>query len=100
MKSKKKYPTKKEIETNWADWKDAGPEATAKALKRNAQLRAKKEGKITARVNLDDLEGFKQVAADKAIPYQTLLGHIIHEYVMGRLVSVEDARKVLKVKAS
>ncbi len=99
MKSKRKYPSKRDIETNWQEWSDAGAEAKTRTLKRNSQLRAKKEGKITARVNLDDLEDFKRVAADKAIPYQTLLGHIIHEYVVGRLVAIEEAKKLLTRKA-
>ncbi len=62
------------------------------------KLKEKKEAKFTARLNQKDFESFKQVAHDKAIPYQTLLGHVIHQYVNGRLVDVTEIEKAFEYK--
>jgi hypothetical protein len=37
----------------------------------------------------------KRLAEREGIPYQALLGSIIHEYVTGSLVDLAEARKVL-----
>jgi Uncharacterized protein conserved in bacteria len=99
---KTKVPSKKEIEENFKNWKSAGPEKIKAVKARNELLRTeKKEAKFTARLTLADFNGFKKVAEDKGIPYQTLLGFVIHAYVEGRLVDVEEIRKVipnLKIK--
>lgn len=68
-----------------------------KVVARNAKLRADKEKKsasINTRILPSDLDRLKEIAAAKAIPYQTFLGHIIHEYVLGNLVDVEEIRKL------
>ena len=76
-----------------------------RVLARNAKLRDEKEKKsasINTRILPSDLERLKEIATAKAIPYQTFLGHIIHEYVLGKLVDVEEIRKLnpdLKTKA-
>lgn len=57
--------------------------------------RSKKEAKFTARLTLEDFDGFKSVAEKKGIPYQTLLSSVIHGYINGQLVDVEEIRKVL-----
>ena len=62
---------------------------------RQAGLRkSRKEAKFTARLNQDDFEGMKRLAVEKGIPYQTLLGHIIHLYVERKLVDVTELQKV------
>lgn len=80
-------------------WIDAGPESTKRTLKRNAKMRAVKEAKsasINTRIAPSDLAGFKKIAEEKAIPYQTLLGHILHEYVGGNLIDVKEVQKIFK----
>jgi predicted DNA binding CopG/RHH family protein len=77
-------------------------ELRAKVLARNTKLRSEKEAKsasINTRIAPSDLEGIKRIANEKAIPYQTLLGHILHEYVAGNLVDVKEVRKAFKIKA-
>jgi len=67
-----------------------------------AQEKEKKEAKFTARLSQNDFESLKAIASDKGMGYQTLLGYIIHGYVSGNLVDVEEVRKVipgLKIKA-
>ncbi len=66
-------------------------------------LKEKKEAKFTTRLTETDFQQLKQIASKKGIGYQTLLGQIIHNYVNGHLVDVEEIRKVipgLKIKAS
>lgn len=102
MSRKEKVPSLKEIESNWNDFLSVSPKRIAEIRERNekisAKLKEKKEAKFTARLSLTDFENFKQVAADKAIPYQTLLGHLIHQYVSGRLVDVTEIEKTFKFK--
>jgi len=40
---------------------------------------------ISARLSKTDLSKLKVMAMEKGIPYQTLLGSIVHQYVEGRL---------------
>lgn len=94
---RKRVPSQKELEDNFSNWKSAGKEKVAAVAARNEVLKRekeKKEAKFTARLTQADFEGFKAVADRKGIPYQTLLGFVIHAYVQGRLVDVEEIRKV------
>ena len=40
---------------------------------------------ISARLAKRDLSRLKAIALEKGIPYQTLLGSVVHQYVEGRL---------------
>ena len=55
----------------------------------------KKESRFTARVSQKDFEDFKKISAKKGIGYQTLLGSLIHQYINGRLVDVEEIKKAI-----
>ncbi len=95
---KNKIPSLAEIETNFGQWQAVSSKRKAKIELRNEVMReakAKKEAKFTARLNQSDFDGLKKLAAENAIPYQTLLGHVIHLYVTGQLVNVKEIRKVL-----
>jgi len=95
---KNKIPSLKEIEANFDAWQSIGPTRSSGVELRNEILRetkVKKEAKFTARLNQKDFEGLKKRAAENAIPYQTLLGHVIHLYVTDQLVNVREIRKVL-----
>ena len=103
---KKKDVTVRDIEQNSKDWKSVPSEKRIHVdhlLERvMASEKEKKEAKFTARLSQSDFEGLKALAKDKGIGYQTLLGYIIHGYVAGNLVDVEEVRKVipgLKIKA-
>ncbi len=43
---------------------------------------------ISARLAKRDLSRLKAIAVEKGIPYQTLLGSVVHQYVEGRLKEV------------
>jgi predicted DNA binding CopG/RHH family protein len=65
-----------------------------------AFLSAAKAGRrpISARIDNADIEALKRIALREGMPYQTLLGSVIHKYVTGTLVDVNEARKVLAAK--
>ena len=95
---KNTIPSLREVETNFNHWQAVNSKRRSKIELRNEIMRetkVKKEAKFTARLNQTDFEGLKKLAAENAIPYQTLLGHVIHLYVTGQLVNVNEIRKVL-----
>lgn len=92
-----------EANLNLKEWKSLGPETVAKVKARNAALRAKKEakdGKINMRLPSSDLEALQAAADKKGVGYQTLLGMIIHQYVSGTLIDIEEVKKVLKIEST
>lgn len=64
----------------------------------NINPKSRKDAKFTARLNQSDFDALKELANDKGMLYQTLLGHIIHQYVEGKLVDVTEVRKLFKLK--
>jgi predicted DNA binding CopG/RHH family protein len=57
-------------------------------------IKNSKKKTITLRLNDDDLEQIKSIAADEGIPYQTLISSLLHKYVNHRFV---DRNEILKV---
>lgn len=97
-KVKTKIPTQKEIEESFNDWTSASPKAVARVKARNSTLRAEKEKKdvkFTARLSASDLEALRKAAEIEGMGYQTLLGSIIHKYVTGRLIDINEVKKFL-----
>lgn len=94
MKTKKKAATLKEIEKGFKNWEDDS-ERMDLVKKRNASIK-KKNSTINMRVSEQDVITLKKIAEKKGIPYQTLLGMIIHQYISGTLVDVEEVKKILK----
>lgn len=89
------------FEENIDGMKSMGKAEIAKTKARNQSMKEKKEARFTARLNGNDFEALKEVAAKSGIGYQTLLGSVIHRFVIGELVDVSEVRKVipgLKVK--
>ncbi len=60
-----------------------------------ALSKMKKESRFTAWVSQKDFEDFKKISTKKGIGYQTLLGSLIHQYINGGLVDVEEIRKAI-----
>jgi predicted DNA binding CopG/RHH family protein len=94
--------TAAQVEKTATEWKSVSPE-TAMRLKRKVEAlaseeRVKKDAIFTARLRQDDLDSFKKIAEEKRIPYQTLLGHVIHAYATGTLVDLSEVQKVLGKK--
>lgn len=51
---------------------------------------------ISIRLDSMDISSLKNEAERLNIPYQTLLGSILHRYLAGDLVDKEEARKLAK----
>ena len=82
-----------EIEDN-IDFSKAIPVAEKSALMsslREASVRKP----ITLRMESADLEAIKRLAEQEGMPYQTLIGSLVHKYVTGALVDINEVRKVI-----
>jgi len=51
-----------------------------------ARATLKKDRRINIRLSQKDLEALQMLAIEEGIPYQTLIGSILHKYVSGSLV--------------
>lgn len=49
---------------------------------------------ITLRLNVNDLERIRMIAASEGMPYQTLISSILHKYINDRFV---DKKEVFKI---
>lgn len=47
---------------------------------------------VTVRLQERDLRRLRVIAQEKGIPYQTLIGSILHQYVTGRMVEMDPSR--------
>jgi predicted DNA binding CopG/RHH family protein len=52
---------------------------------------------ITLRLNVNDLERIRMIAASEGMPYQTLISSILHKYINNRLVDKNDILKVSEI---
>lgn len=90
---------KSDIEKNWNKLNKATPKRIDEIKSRNIQMKSKKDAKFTARLSTVDFEDLKKAAEDAGIGYQTLLGSIIHKYLSGRLVDIEEVKKIYKISS-
>jgi len=83
---------------NMGDVAPPTAEVQSSSVRQPGARKSRKEAKFTARLNQDDFEGMKRLAVEKGIPYQTLLGHIIHLYVERKLIDVTEMQKLFDFK--
>lgn len=55
-----------------------------------AQAMFRKDARINIRLPSKDLRGLQKKALAEGIPYQTLVGSILHKYLQGRLRETGD----------
>jgi predicted DNA binding CopG/RHH family protein len=94
----KSYPDGIELDAEEQEYEDAFDEfVPAPESEREALIAAAKAGRrpLSVRIESADIAALKRLAAREGMPYQTLLGSIVHKYVTGNLVDVNEARKVL-----
>ena len=58
----------------------------AKRYKSYAEATFKKDKRVNIRLSSKDLDAIQKRALEEGIPYQILIGSLIHKYVSGRLV--------------
>ncbi len=56
-----------------------------KKIREAAANYLKKEAKINIRLSTSDLERIKELAAYEGLPYQTLIGSVLHKFASGHL---------------
>lgn len=61
-------------------------DAEKKRYQQYAEATDKKDRRVNIRISSKNLEALQQRALEEGIPYQTLIGSILHKYVHGRLV--------------
>jgi predicted DNA binding CopG/RHH family protein len=55
-------------------------------ITKSTEIKVSKRKPISIRILEDDLRKIKRQALDEGIPYQTLIGSIIHKYLNGNLI--------------
>ena len=69
------------------EWKPvAGQENESERYRKYALATYKKDMRVNIRISKKDLEALQSRALEEGIPYQTLIGSVLHKYVDGRLV--------------
>jgi len=51
-----------------------------------AYATVRKDARVNIRISSKDLQAIQKKAIEEGIPYQTLIGSILHKYAAGRLV--------------
>jgi len=81
--------------------KEAGSYRKISGKKKNKieSIIDKNSGKktITLRLNVNDLERIRAMAASEGMPYQTLISSVLHKYINNRLVDKNDILKVSEI---
>ena len=57
----------------------------------------RKEARINIRLTLEDLSSLRDRAEEEGIAYQTLVASIIHKYLMGRFLDLQNAEAIKKI---
>ena len=69
------------------EWKPVtGKETETERYREYARATFKKDMRVNIRISKKDLEALQTRALEEGIPYQTLIGSVLHKYVDGRLV--------------
>ncbi|MGO8694614.1 MAG: antitoxin [Rectinemataceae bacterium] len=86
-----------------ADWKPLEGQALEdvrarlrEAARTTGEALAPKTERMNIRMPPGDMAALKAVAVREGLPYQSLVTSILHKFVSGRLVDIEEARKLLK----
>ena len=69
------------------EWRSvADQNAEFERYRQYARATSKKDMRVNIRLSKKDLEAIQKRALEEGIPYQTLMGSILHKYADGRLV--------------
>lgn len=68
-----------------------------KALKAAAKrtLKELKSARTNIRMDLGDMNAIRDLAKKAGIPYQTFIAHVLHLYVTGQLLNVDEIKKLV-----
>ena len=69
------------------EWRSvADRDAESERYRQYARGTFRKDMRVNIRMSAKDLDAIKKRALDEGIPYQTLMGSVLHKYADGRLV--------------
>ena len=85
-----------DYEPGWNPLDNKSDEYRALAARISQHTAETKEARITARINGADLARLKERAAAKGLPYQTLLGSILHLYLTDQLIDADAAERAMR----
>lgn len=71
---------------------DPDEQTRLRAMWREALAETERKRPVTVRLQERDLRRLRVIAQEKGIPYQTLIGSILHQYVTGRMVERDGDR--------
>lgn len=84
------------IESAWAENPPSPPDPAEleriRTYWQEVAAETRRKRPVTVRLQERDLRRLRVIAQDKGIPYQTLIGSILHQYVTGRMVEVDSNR--------
>jgi predicted DNA binding CopG/RHH family protein len=63
-----------------------------------AKSTMKKIARINIRMRTDDLDDIKRIADRKGMPYQTLIGSVLHRFAKGDMVAIDEAEQVEHIR--
>ena len=86
--------SEQEMEASLArgEWKQVSPRRLAEAKEEFAEIKTER---VNARFRATDIALLKMKAEREGMPYQTLLGSVIHKFVTGQLVDVDSVKVVV-----
>lgn len=83
-----------EIESKAEEMKPLSPARKKRLFAKLINAEVKKQ--LTLRLNGGDIEAAKKLAEKEGLPYQTLISIVLHKYVTGKLVDIDQAKFVLE----
>jgi predicted DNA binding CopG/RHH family protein len=71
---------------------DPEEQVRLRAMWQEALAETERKRPVTVRLQERDLRRLRVIAQEKGIPYQTLIGSILHQYVTGRMIERDGER--------
>jgi predicted DNA binding CopG/RHH family protein len=71
-------------------------ESLIKAASAPPRIQSEKKQMVSIRLDPGDVKKIKEMADRAGLAYQTMISSLLHQYAVGDLVNVEEARRILK----
>lgn len=76
---------------------EAKPVSNSRIIAATKLISELKSERVNARFAARDIALLKERADREGMPYQTLMGSVLHKFVTGKLVDVDDVPKIAKL---
>jgi len=86
-------------EDHFEEFVPAAPELRESLLKAAAKppkVNSDKKTMVSIRLDQQDVRTIKELANRAGLGYQTMISSLLHQYAMGDLVNIQEAKKVLR----